>query len=124
MGKVNAALVGFTLRLTLVVADKLGFMFNAAAGVALFIVAIIVLIIAKRLEKRAAAIGLDISFDGSVAVGIAEKSYDINYGARPLRRTITTDIENAISQKFLSGELKKGEKIRVEWSEGGVKFSK
>ena len=78
----------------------------------------------KKLEKRAAAIGLDISFDGSVAKGIAEKSYDISYGARPIRRTITTDIENAISQKFLSGELKKGERVSAEWSEGEIKFSK
>ena len=78
----------------------------------------------KKLEKRALAIGLDITFDASVAKGIAEKSYDANYGARPLRRTITTDIENAISQKFLSGEIKKGEKIHTEWRESGIKFLK
>ena len=51
MGKVNAALVGFTLMLTLVVADKLGFMFNAAAGVALFIVAIILSELAQRVDR-------------------------------------------------------------------------
>ena len=78
----------------------------------------------KKLEKRALAIGLDITFDGSVAKGIAEKSYDTNYGARPLRRTITTDIENVISEKFLSGALKKGERVFARWSESGIEFAK
>lgn len=51
MGKVNAALVGFTLMLTLVVAYRLEFMLNATAGVALFIVAIILSELAQRVDR-------------------------------------------------------------------------
>ena len=78
----------------------------------------------KKLEKRAAAIGLEVVFDKSVANGIAKKSYDTSYGARPLRRAITADIENVISEKILSGEIKKGESVVARWSEGGIEFSK
>ena len=78
----------------------------------------------KKLEKRASAIGLELTFDESVAKGIAEKSYDTGYGARPLRRAITADIENVISENFLSGKLKKGEKIYAKWGESGIEFLK
>jgi ATP-dependent Clp protease ATP-binding subunit ClpC len=37
---------------------------------------------------------------------LAEEGYDVKYGARPLRRQIQRHIENPLSEKILSGDLK------------------
>ena len=75
-----------------------------------------------EVENRAQKIGLMISFDGSVATEVAKKSYDTSYGARPLRRTVAKDIEDVISKKYLSGELKKNEKILISFDNGALVF--
>ena len=78
--------------------------------------------ILSKVEKRAEAIGLYVSFDASVARGMAEKSYDSSYGARPLRRTVAKEIEDVISKKYLTGEIHKNQKIFVFWQNGQLVF--
>ena len=78
--------------------------------------------ILSEVEKRAEAIGLDISFDKSVAQAMAERSYDTAYGARPLRRTVAKEIEDVISKKYLGGELDKRQKLLVLWDNGELNF--
>ena len=51
---------------------------------------------------------------------IAEKGTDLKYGARPLRREISTVIEDRLSQMILSGEIKAGDKIKVSYLDGKV----
>ncbi|MEE0946305.1 MAG: ATP-dependent Clp protease ATP-binding subunit [Acutalibacteraceae bacterium] len=63
--------------------------------------------LAKRLEK----IGVKAVFDDSVREKMAEVGFDDVYGARPLRRAIQTKIEDALSEKLLSGEIKSGSSI-------------
>ena len=36
------------------------------------------------------------------------------YGARPLRRTIQSQVEDMLSDKLLSGEINKGDKITID----------
>ncbi len=45
---------------------------------------------------------------------LAIRGYDPVLGARPLRRTIQRDIEDALSEKILYGELKAGEIVLVD----------
>ena len=45
---------------------------------------------------------------------LAEKGYDPVLGARPLRRTIQRDLEDALSEKILFGELKAGQIVVVD----------
>lgn len=45
---------------------------------------------------------------------IAEKGFDVNYGARPLKRTIQKYVQDPLSRKLLDGSLKEGEKITVD----------
>jgi len=45
---------------------------------------------------------------------LAKKGYDPVLGARPLRRTIQREIEDALSEKILYGELKSGEFVLVD----------
>lgn len=45
---------------------------------------------------------------------LAERGYDPALGARPLRRTIQRDVEDALSEKILFGELRPGQIIVVD----------
>ena len=43
---------------------------------------------------------------------IANKGYDIQYGARPLKRAIQTHVEAALAEVILGGEIEEGNTIR------------
>jgi len=53
---------------------------------------------------------------------LAEKGYDPQYGARPLRRTIQKLVENPISSAILRGEFTEGDTIVVDAAEGEIKL--
>ena len=75
-----------------------------------------------ELGERARRLGIDIHFDKSVTLAMASKSYDVFYGARPLKHTITKEIEDVISEKYLRKELPKSKKITAYWEGGELKF--
>lgn len=70
------------------------------------------------LKSRMAGLGIDIDFDESCIAHLAEAGFDINYGARPLRRAIQSQVEDLISDEMLSGNLKKGDKCTVKATDG------
>ena len=70
-----------------------------------------------NLGKRLQKIGIEATFDDSVKEKMAEAGFDDVYGARPLRRAIQTKIEDALSEKLLSGEIKSGDKILCKYEE-------
>ena len=45
---------------------------------------------------------------------LGKKGYNEAYGARPLRRTIQTYIEDKLSDEILSGTIKEGDQILVD----------
>jgi ATP-dependent Clp protease ATP-binding subunit ClpC len=45
---------------------------------------------------------------------VASKGYDVQYGARPLKRAIQTYIEDGLSERILSGDLNAGDTIRID----------
>ena len=65
----------------------------------------------NELSARSKAGGLEVSFDESVIEAISRKGVDSVYGARPLRRAVTLYIEDALTEKQLSGEIKRGDKL-------------
>lgn len=69
---------------------------------------------------------LDISLTVRDAVkkSIVEKAYEPKYGARPLRRKIQTDIEDALAEQILSGEISKGDSVVVTMKKGQIVFEK
>ncbi len=75
-----------------------------------------------ELKERSAAIGLDIVFDDSVAEFIASKSFDEHFGARPLRRTLTSAVENRLSEEYLQGKFSAGKKIIATVKDGEIIF--
>jgi len=55
---------------------------------------------------------------------LAEKGYDENYGARPLKRLIQKEVENPIALKILSGEFKEGDTIILDFKDDKLTFDK
>ncbi len=51
---------------------------------------------------------------------LAKEGFDRIYGARPLRRVITTRIEDPLSEELLRGKFAKGDTILVDADENGV----
>lgn len=65
-------------------------------------------ICAKMLEsvsERARSRGIELTFDATAAKHLCESVREDGMGARPLRRKITTDIEDLLSKRIISGEL-------------------
>ena len=64
----------------------------------------------KALAKN---IGIELEFESEAIELLANKSYDKIYGARPIRRTIMSLVENPLSKKILENEIGEGSSIRV-----------
>ncbi len=63
----------------------------------------------KSLGERVSELEIQLSFSESAIVKISKAGFDEVYGARPLRRAIQTQIEDALSEKLLAGEIKAGQ---------------
>ena len=66
----------------------------------------------KNLKGRLKALEIEAEFDPTAIEAIASKGFDKVYGARPLRRAIQSQIEDALSEKLLDATIKKGDKIK------------
>ncbi len=73
-------------------------------------------IMLKEVTKRLEAQKIKIELEPEVKKLIASKGIDKNFGARPLRRTIQSVLEDRLAEEILDGNLKKGRvnKIGVE----------
>ena len=65
--------------------------------------------VARRLKER----GIELEITPEAAQTVARAGYDLQYGARPLRRAIQRLVEDALSEEILAGEIQTGEKVRV-----------
>ncbi|MEZ7932793.1 MAG: AAA family ATPase, partial [Candidatus Nanopelagicales bacterium] len=77
------------------------------------IVEIVDLMIAG-LEKRLMDMDMDIELTTAAKDLLAERGYDPQLGARPLRRTIQRELEDPLSEKMLFGELLPGSIVVVD----------
>ncbi|CAN2173287.1 clpA ATP-binding subunits of Clp protease and DnaK/DnaJ chaperones [Candidatus Nanopelagicaceae bacterium] len=68
----------------------------------------------KNLDDRLQAKDMGIELTPAAKDLLAERGYDPLLGARPLRRVIQREIEDALSERILFGELKAGEIIVVD----------
>ena len=55
---------------------------------------------------------------------LAEKGFDRIYGARPLRRTILTKVEDPLAEKLLEGDFTEGDHIVVDFQDDELTFHK
>lgn len=76
----------------------------------------------KSLCDRVETIGYKLSVDEKAKRFLAEKGYDIQYGARPLKRSIQTYLEDALSELMISSSLNAGDEIKVSLNERSDKI--
>lgn len=67
----------------------------------------------KRIEEK----GLMIQLTNAAKEFVASKGYDIQFGARPLKRAIQTYVEDGLCELILSGDVKKGDTINIDKKE-------
>ena len=77
-------------------------------------IAQIVDLMVGRLDARLSERGMSITLTPEARTLLAEKGYDPVLGARPLRRAIQRDIEDALSEKILFGQVKDGDEIVID----------
>ena len=77
--------------------------------------------IAGRTKEQ---MNIALTVDSSARDYLAEKGYDEKYGARPLRRTIQTMIEDRLAEEILAGTFKSGDTVAVKKGKEGLIFSK
>ncbi len=73
---------------------------------------------------RTKTLKIDISFTDEAINAIADKGFDPIYGARPLRRAITSQIEDLISEEILLGKIGEGDNVICEFVDGKFTISK
>lgn len=76
----------------------------------------------SKLKEKVEKSGYKIEFTKQSKEKIAELGYSQEFGARPLKRVIENHIENPISFKIISGELRKNDKIKVIVKEGKIEI--
>ena len=70
------------------------------------------------LFKRIEGMGYHIHVSDKAKEFVATKGYDVQFGARPLKRAIQTYIEDGVAARILSGELHPGDTITIEKKPG------
>jgi len=64
--------------------------------------------------------GMDLRFTDYALDYLAEQGFDIQFGARPLKRVIQKQIINLLSKKILSGEIDKSKPVLIDVFDGVV----
>lgn len=80
-------------------------------------------IMLRNLSQRLASLGTELRVTDEALTALAKDGFDDVYGARPLRRAITTKLEDPLSEKLLSGELKDTKVIICDYKESEFVFS-
>ena len=77
----------------------------------------------KSVFKRIGDLGYQVELSDEAKQFVAEKGYDVQFGARPLKRAIQTYIEDGISELIVNGDVKTGATIHINKVEGKDELS-
>ena len=73
----------------------------------------IVELILKGVINRIKERGIDLSFTKTSIKWLVEEGYDMEFGARPLKRIVQAQVETLLARKIIAGEIREGDKIEV-----------
>lgn len=83
----------------------------------------IVKIMVKPLVSALAEKGIDLKFQPAALKHLAKDGYDVEMGARPLRRTIQTQVEDKLSELLLGGQVVSGQTLKIGCSKDKLTFT-
>ena len=66
--------------------------------------------------KRIENLGYHVTITEEAKRGIAQKGYDVQFGARPLKRAIQNYVEDGIAEKLINETVQSGDTIRLDWN--------
>lgn len=67
-----------------------------------------------KVEKRLGNKNITVRVSPRIKKLLAEKGYDITYGARPLKRIIQTMILDELAGEIIAGKIKEGDKVKID----------
>ena len=73
--------------------------------------------------KRIAEQGYELELDESAKNFLASKGYDVQFGARPLKRAIQNFVEDGVAELMLDNTMHEGDKITATYHEGDNKLT-
>ena len=65
---------------------------------------------------------MQIEFSNYLVEYLSEQGFDMQFGARPLKRLIQKMVVNELSKKILSGEIDKSKKVLIDIFDGVIVF--
>ena len=72
----------------------------------------------KTVADRMEAMGIHLDAGDEAVKELAKEGFDPKYGARPLRRAIQNQVEDAVAERMLEGSLKEGGTARLAVADG------
>ncbi len=69
----------------------------------------------EQLYKRIGNLGVRIELSETAKNFLADKGYDVQYGARPLKRAIQNYLEDVLAERLLQGGVKAGDVLQVDF---------
>ena len=82
----------------------------------------IVKLMCKTLVNRLEEMTIKLEMDEEAIALIAKSGFDLEYGARPLKRSIQKELENELSDLILQGTIKSGDIVEATVKEGKMAF--
>jgi len=67
-----------------------------------------------RLSKRLAERKITLTLTDAAKSLLAERGYDPLFGARPLKRTIQSDLENPLAKQIIAGVIREGDTVTAD----------
>ena len=78
----------------------------------------------KGIEKRCKEqLGITLTVNEAAKELLIDKGYDEKYGARPLRRTIQSLLEDKMAEEILDGKIKKSAGVEAGCEDGRLIFT-
>ena len=74
--------------------------------------------------RRMAQLGVELEVAPEAVKLLAKAGFDPDYGARPLRRTIQSRVEDVAAEELLNGTLQKGDHARLTVEDGSLRLEK
>ena len=76
----------------------------------------------KKVTARLKERNIELECDESALKLLSAAGYDLQYGARPLRRAIQRMVEDALSEEILNGHIRLGDRVRATREGEQLKF--
>ncbi len=84
----------------------------------------IVTLLSKTLSKRCKEqMDIELTVGSAVKEYLIEKHMDVKMGARPMKRAIQSEIEDALAEEILAGKVKSGDKVSVGLKNKKITFT-